>query len=80
MPKSIRLNRQLEEKLDRASSRMQLTHSEFIREAVAEKCDKVLGSTLADVLTGSLGLVHSQGGRAKETGRSFRRLLADKKK
>lgn len=80
MPKSIRFSRQLEESLDRASRTLQVTHSEFIREAVEKRCDEVLATTtLFDCLDGTLGTVNSAGGRAHSSGNSFRRVLRQKR-
>ncbi len=72
MPKSIRLDPQLEENLDRASRSVEMTHSEFIRDAVAKRCEEVLGVSLYDRLAGSLGTIKSAGGRAKQSGQAFK--------
>lgn len=78
MPKSVRLEPILEESLDRAARAVEMSHSEFIRDAVLRRCEQVLGVSLYDRLAGSLGTVHAGGGRARKTGAAFRRILKKK--
>ena len=80
MPKSVRLEPQLEETLKRAARTLDMTHSEFIRDAVVRRCEQVIGVTLYDRLAGTLGTVRGGGGRARKTGAAFRRVLAHNKK
>ena len=80
MPKSIRFHPQLEKSLDRASRALNITHSEFIRDAVAKHCDDILATTLFDLLSPTLGVINSTGGRADSSGNSFRRVLRHKRK
>lgn len=80
MPKSIRLDPQLEDALDRATQMLDMTHSEFIREAVVKRCEEVLGQTLYDKLAQSVGVVRSSGGRARRTGAAFKQILGSRRK
>ena len=78
MPKSIRLDKALEEKVDRAARELHLTHSAFIREALNHRCQEVLGETLHDRLAPGIGVYQSGGGRAEQTGKAFRAALRKK--
>lgn len=77
--KSVRLDPQLETKLERAARAAEMSQSEFIRDAVTRRCDEVLGASLADRLTSVIGIVESAGGRADRTGEAFRKALARKR-
>lgn len=74
--KSIRLDRDLQAKLERAARSLALSQSEFIRQALARRCDEVLGGSLAQRLAGVVGIVQSCGGRAGRSGAAFREILA----
>jgi hypothetical protein len=56
--------------------------SEFARRALAERAEKILSQTtstrerLADVI----GVVHGGGGRARQTGRAFTEVVAERVK
>jgi len=78
--KSVRLNPDLEQKLERAAGAAGMSQSEFIRDAVARRCAEVLGSSLTDRLAPIIGIVNSNGGRADNTGEAFRELLARKRR
>ena len=79
MAKSVRLDRNLESHLERAARVLGVSQSELIREAVAKRCDEVLGASLAEKLAPVVGSIRTTGGRARQTGKAFRRLLATKK-
>ena len=79
MAKSVRFDRQLESRLEKAAKALGLTQSEFIREAIAERCDHALSPPLAESLAPFIGRVKSAGGRACHTGAAFRRALGKKK-
>jgi hypothetical protein len=74
--KSVRLDPQLEARLERAARAVAVSESEFIRDALARRCAEVLGGSLAERLAPVLGIVNSAGGRAGRTGAAFRQLLA----
>ena len=74
--KSVRLDPELETKLRRAARALDVSQSQFIREALARRCHEVLGDTLAQRLAPVIGSVKSRGGRASNSGRAFRKLLA----
>jgi hypothetical protein len=52
------------------------SQSAFIRDALARRCEEVLGATLAERLASVLGIVKSSGGRAARSGAAFREALA----
>ncbi len=78
--KSVRLDRDLQAKLERAARSLAVSQSDFIREALARRCDEVLGGSLAERLAGVVGIVQSSGGRAAHTGAAFRDTLARRRK
>jgi len=78
--KSVRLDRDLQEKLERAARSLAVSQSEFIREALVRRCDEVLGNSLAQRLAPVVGIVQSSGGRASRTGAAFREVLAQRRR
>jgi hypothetical protein len=56
------------------------SESEFIREAVARRCDEVLGESLKDRLADVIGIVKGGGGRANRTGKAFVEALLRRKR
>lgn len=75
MAKSVRLTKAMEADLERASQALGISQSQLVREAVARRCDEVLGATLAQRLAPVVGSIKSAGGRARRTGDAFRRAL-----
>ena len=78
--KSVRLNDDLEAKLERAARALAMSQSEFLRDALARRCDEVLGSSLGQRLAPAIGIVKSAGGRAAHSGAAFRAALARRRK
>ena len=76
MAKSIQFDPQLTARLERAAKTLGVSQVDLIQEAVAKRCDEVLGPSLAERLAPFIGRIHSSGGRARHTGAAFRRLLA----
>ena len=74
--RSLRLDPDLDEKLQRAAAIEGESVSEFIRHAAEERADETLaaspGSRFADVA----GVVHGGGGRARRLGHAFAAGLA----
>lgn len=79
MAKSFRLGSELEKRLEQAAKTMGVPVSAFIRQAVEQKCDVVLGHTLRADLADVIGAVQSQGGRARRSGQAFKKLIKAKK-
>jgi hypothetical protein len=78
--KSVRLDQELEEKLERAARAVAMSQSEFLRDALARRCDEVLGSSLAERLVPVIGIVNSSGGRADRSGAAFRTAVDKRRK
>ena len=74
--KSVRLDPVLEAKLDRAARAMNVSQSQFIRDALIRRCEETLAPSLADRCAPFIGLIKSSGGRASNTGAAFRRAIA----
>lgn len=78
MTKSVRFDPSLESALERTCRALGVSQSEFIREAVAKRCEEVSGPSLAERLAPIIGRIQTSGGRARHTGAAFRRALARK--
>jgi len=78
--KSVRLDADLEAKLERAARALATSQSEFIRDALTRRCDEVLGGSLAERLAPVIGVVNSSGGRAARTGAALREALARRRR
>lgn len=76
---SVRLDETLEAKLKRAARALNVSPSEFIRDALVRRCEEVLVPSLAERLEPAIGVVQTSGGRAGRTGASFRRVLTGKR-
>lgn len=74
--KSVRLEANLQARLERAARALATSQSEFIRDALKRRCDEVLGESLAERLAPVVGVVRSAGGRASHSGKAFRKTLA----
>jgi hypothetical protein len=76
--KSLRLDPELERRLEAAAAATGESLSEFIRRAAAVRADAVLnpvgGGKFADVA----GAVRGGGGRARRSGAAFEELLAER--
>ncbi len=78
--KSVRLDTHLEAKLERAARALAMSQSEFLRDALARRCDEVLGDSLEERLAPVIGIVESSGGRAAHSGTAFRAALARRRR
>lgn len=77
--RSVRLDEALEARLAEAAVLSGKPVSDIIRQAIEEHCEAILGQRLAQRLGDVVGLVRSEGGRARETGKAFRESLKKKK-
>jgi hypothetical protein len=80
MAKSARIDEKLERELERAAKALGVSQSELIRDAIARRCREVLGETLAERIEPVVGVIESEGGRARDTGGAFRKSLSKRKK
>ena len=55
--KSVRLDDNLQAKLKRAARALAMTQSEFLRDALARRCDEVLDDSLEQRLAPVVGIV-----------------------
>lgn len=75
--KSLRLNPDLERRLQRAADVRGETLSEFIRRAAAERAEAVLTDDAGGDFTDVAGVINGGGGRARRTGTTFTELLTE---
>ena len=69
--RSVRLDELLESRLEKAARASGESVSNIIRRAIEERCEAILGQRLASRLQDVTGVVRSDGGRARRTGRAF---------
>ncbi|HEY3999871.1 MAG TPA: ribbon-helix-helix protein, CopG family [Candidatus Xenobia bacterium] len=75
MARSFRLDPGLEKRLEEVARVQGIPVSALIREAVARHCDEVADHSLRVDLADVIGSIETKGGRAKQTGNAFRKLL-----
>ena len=80
MPRSFRIDLSLERRLREVAAREAVPVSAVVREAIARHCDEVLGADLPARLADVIGVVQSDGGRARRTGRAFKDALAARRR
>lgn len=73
--RSLRLDPELDEKVQRAAALMEESVSEFIRHAAEERADQVLNDRPRDQFGDVAGVVHGGGGRARQSGKALTRQL-----
>ncbi len=76
--KSLRLDPELESRLERAAAVRGESLSEFIRQAAAERADATLVTTETADFDDVIGVVHGGGGRARRTGDAFGEVVAER--
>lgn len=77
--RSVRLDDELEARLAEAARASGQPVSQIIRDAVAERCEELLGQRLDLRLADVVGAVSSAGGRAERTGQAFTIVLREKR-
>jgi Ribbon-helix-helix protein, copG family len=77
--RSLRLDQQLEARLEQAAAARGESVSEFIRQAAAERADATLAGAEHPDFSDVVGVVHGGGGRARRTGAAFSEELAVKR-
>jgi len=75
--RSVRLDEQLEARLEEAARVTGEPVSQIIRDAVRRRCDEVLGGRLDRRLSDVIGTV-SAGGSSRRTGKVFAALLSSR--
>ncbi len=76
MPRSFRLDPSLERRLREVAARRAVPVSAVVREAIRRHCDEVLADQVGGRLADVIGVVQSDGGRARHSGRAFKEALA----
>ena len=74
--RSLRLDPELDEKVQRAAAVKGESVSEFIRQAAAERADQTLRTRSSELFADVAGVVHGGGGRARKSGKAFMDTLA----
>lgn len=78
--KTLRLDPELQERLQRAAAVTGESLSEFIRRAAAQRADALLNSGARDDFADVLGVIHGGGGRARRTGEAFTAILGGRER
>ena len=79
--KSFRLDDALAEQMDRAARVEGVPVSEFVRDAIRERCQQVLGRSLREDLADVIGVVDGPPvDIASQTGEAFKALLASRRR
>lgn len=76
--KSLRIEPELAERLERAAAAAGETLSEFIRKASAHRADVVLSAEPVVEWSDVIGVIHGGGGKARRSGAAFRELVGAK--
>jgi len=74
--RSLRLDAELDEKVQRAAALKGESVSEFIRHAAEDRADQTLLGRPSDRFADVAGIVHGGGGRARRSGVAFTKALA----
>jgi hypothetical protein len=75
--RSIRLEADLDEKIQRAAKIKGESVSKFIRQAAAERAEQTLSKSPSDYFADVAGVIHGGGGRARSTGSAFKQVIAE---
>lgn len=78
--RSLRLDAELEKRIEEAAAARGESVSEFLRRAAAERVDLTFRHDPVVEWGDVLGVVHSGGGRARRTGAAFREALTEPKR
>jgi hypothetical protein len=78
--RSVRLDDDLDVRVRRAAAAEGASVSEFIRRAVAERAESALADGTGERMADVIGVIHSKGGRARDTGTAFADLLVQRRR
>lgn len=78
--KTLRLDAELEKRLEHAAAAAGESLSEFIRQAATERADTVLNTGDREDFADVLGVIHGGAGQARRTGEAFGELLEGRKR
>ena len=77
--RSLRLDHELDARVQQAAAVEGASVSEFLRRAAAARAEATLANPAGQGLADVIGLVHGGGKRARDTGGAFARHLADRR-
>lgn len=75
--RSLRIDAELDDKVQRAAAIKGESVSEFIRRAAARRADETLREQPSGRFADVAGAVHGGGGRARKSGEAFTKALAE---
>lgn len=75
--RSLRLDPDLDQKLQRAAAMEGESVSEFIRRAAAKRAEETLGGHPSEQFADVAGVIQGGGGRARRTGKAFTDALGE---
>jgi hypothetical protein len=75
--RSLRLDPELDEKIQRAAAIRGESVSEFLRRAAAERASETLATRPGERFADVAGVIHGGGGRARRTGEAFKEALVE---
>lgn len=78
--KSLRLDSELEERLQRAATVTGESLSQFVRQAAVERAKAVLNTADREDFADVLSAIHGGGGQARRTGQAFGGMLAERQR
>ncbi|HZO28075.1 MAG TPA: ribbon-helix-helix protein, CopG family [Chloroflexota bacterium] len=79
MPRSFRIDPELERRLCEVAEREGMPVSAVVREAIEKHCDAVLGTSLLDLMADYIGIAEGTGeDLSSRTGEAFTDLLVEK--
>lgn len=74
--RSLRLDPDLDDKVQRAAAIKGESVSEFIRHAAEKRAEETLNERPSDRFSDVVGVIHGGGGRARRSGEAFTKALA----
>jgi hypothetical protein len=77
--RSLRLDPELDEKVQRAAAIKGESVSEFIRHAADARAEEILSSASSDRFADVAGVVHGGGGHARRSGEAFTEALVQER-
>ncbi len=77
--RSLRLDDRLDEMTQRAAAIEGSSVSEFMRRAIAERAERAIAGGTQERLRDVIGAINSGGGHARDTGRAFAEILAQRR-
>jgi predicted DNA-binding protein len=80
VPTSFRIDPHLEKRLREVAARQAVPVSVVVREAITRYCETVLADNARARLADVIGVLESDGGRARHSGRAFKDALTARRR